>query len=168
MYFYPRERDVSEMLICDESTHRVTVQHVDGQIVRCEVHGLEHLIQRHHLPTHCTHSDLAVRLEAFLNEPQKMLLVHTGSSVNVSVNLHSVSSQSVSHNLLLEIGKNLSDVIEISVRDSFLFRQLSDLVEEDVKFIFGLEELQPLEAETLQRAVSNHPADQLHVRHEGV
>ena len=88
--------------------------------------------------------------------------------MNVSVNLHSVSSQSVSHNLLLEIGKNLSDVIEISVRDSFLFRQLSDLVEEDVKFIFGLEELQPLEAETLQRAVSNHPADQLHVRHEGV
>ena len=52
--------------------------------------------------------------------------------------------------------------------DSLLLSQLSDLVEENVKFIFGLEELQPLEAETLQRAVSNHPADQLHVRHEGV
>ena len=53
------------------------------------------------------------------------------------------------------------------MRDSFLFSQLSDLIQKNMKFVFGLQELQSLETETLQRSVSNHPADQLHVRHEG-
>ena len=31
-------------------THRVDVEHVDGEVVGSEVHGAEELLQRHHLP----------------------------------------------------------------------------------------------------------------------
>ena len=79
----------------------MTVQHVDGEIVGREVHGLEHLVERHHLPAHLADPHLAVSLEALLDEPQEMFLVHTGGSVDVSVDLHNVS-QSVSHVLTLQ------------------------------------------------------------------
>ena len=69
----------------------MTVQHVDGEIVGRQVHGLENLIERHHLPGHLAHPHLPVCLEALLDEPEEMFLVHTGGRVNVSVNLHIVS-----------------------------------------------------------------------------
>ena len=69
----------------------MTVQHVDGEIVGRQVHGLEDLVERHHLPADLADPNLAVRLEALLDEPQEMFLVHTGGRVNVSVNLHIVS-----------------------------------------------------------------------------
>ena len=69
----------------------MTVQHVDGEIVGGQVHGLEHLVERHDLPGHLAHPHLPVSLEALLDEPQEMFLVHTGGRVNVSVNLRIVS-----------------------------------------------------------------------------
>ena len=124
--------------MCEETwepTNRVTVQHVDGEIVGRQVHGLEDLIERHHLPAHLADPHLAVRLEAFLDEPEEMFLVHAGSCMNMGVNLHNVSQLSALSWEHQEFS-NLSDVVEISVRDSFLLSQLSDLVEENMKFIF--------------------------------
>ena len=72
-------------------THRVTVQHIDGKIVWCEIHRLEDLIECHHLPANFTHPDLSICLETFLNKPQQMFLIHTGGRVNVSVNLENVN-----------------------------------------------------------------------------
>ena len=70
----------------------MTVQHVDGEIVGRQVHGLEDLIERHHLPAHLADPHLAVSLEALLDEPEEMFLVHTGGRVNVSVNLHIINN----------------------------------------------------------------------------
>ena len=72
----------------------MTVQHVDGEIVGRQVHGLEDLIERHHLPAHLADPHLAVSLEAFLDEPEEMFLVHTCGRMNVSVHLYNVSQLS--------------------------------------------------------------------------
>ena len=62
--------------------------------------------------------------------------------------------------------EDLSNVIEVSVRDSFLLCQLSYFIEQDVKFELGLKVFESLEAETLQRTISNHSAQKLQVRHK--
>ena len=77
----------------------MTVQHVDGEIVGGQVHGLEHLVERHHLTGHLAHPHLPVSLEALLDEPQEMFLVHTGGRVNVSVNLDIVSHMVSAENM---------------------------------------------------------------------
>ena len=59
---------------------------------------------------------------------------------------------------------DLSNIIEVSVRDSFLLCQLSYFIEQDVKFELGLKVFESLEAETLQRTISNHSAQKLQVR----
>ena len=87
---------------------RVTVQHVDGEIVGSQVHGLEHLVEGHHLPIDLAHSNLSVRLQAFLDEPQQVLLVHAGGGVDVGV--------------------HLPHIVEVPVRHRLLFCQLSDLI----------------------------------------
>ena len=125
---------------------RVAVQHVDGEIVRSQVHGLEHLIEAHHLPINLAHADLAVSLQTLLDEPQQVLLVHAGGGVDVGV--------------------HLPHVVEVPVRHRLLLRQLPDLVQQDVELELGLEKLKALETETFKRTISNHSAQKLEVGHK--
>ena len=116
------------------STNRMTVQHINCEIVRSQIHRLEHLIQSHHLPVDFTHSDLAICLEAFLDEPQQMFLVHAGGRVDVSVDLR-MSVSSMSEAICDTDHGHLSHVVEVSVRHRFLLGQFSDFIEKNVKFV---------------------------------
>ena len=101
-------------------SYRVYVEHVDGEVVGGEVHRAEELLQRHHLPVarlahlhstvdnvfpygsqfNCTYLSCALRLEVLLDEPEEMLLVHTGGRVDVRVHLAHVVKVAVRHRLL--------------------------------------------------------------------
>ena len=90
----------------------MTVKHVDSEVIRGQIHRLEHLVEGHDLVVDLAHCDLGICLDALLDEPEEMLLVHAGRAVDVSV--------------------HFSHVIEISVGDDLLLRQLPDLIEKDV------------------------------------
>ena len=127
-------------------SHRVTIQHVYGEVIRGQVHRLEHLVEGHDLVVDLAHPHLGVCLDALLDEPEEMLLVHAGRAVDVGV--------------------HFSHVVEISVGDGLLLRQLPDLIEEDVELVFGLKILQTLETETLERTISDHSTQKLKICHE--
>ena len=113
----------------NEVSYRVTIQHVDGEVIRGQIHGLEDLVEGHDLVVNLAHSHLGVCLDALLDEPEEMFLVHAGCAVDVGV--------------------HLPHVIEVPVGDGLLLCQLPDLIEEDVELVLGLEILQTLETETL-------------------
>jgi hypothetical protein len=60
-------------------------------------------------------------------------------------------------------GTNLSTVIEVSVRHSLLASQLPQLVEEDMELVLGVKIVQAPVAETLERPISDHGAEVVHV-----
>ena len=68
-------------------SHRVAVQHVDGEVVGGEVHGLEDLVEGHHLVVDLANPHLGVCLDALLDEPEEVLLVHAGGAMDVGVHL---------------------------------------------------------------------------------
>ena len=124
----------------------MAVQHVDGEVIGREVHGLENLVKGHDLVVDLAHSHLGVRLDALFYEPEEMLLVHAGCAVDVGV--------------------HLPHVVEVSMRNRLLLRKLPDLIEEDVELVFGLEILQTLETEALKRTISDHSTQKLEICHE--
>ena len=70
--------------------YRMAVQHVDGEVIGCEVHGLEDLVKGHDLVVDLAHPDISVRLDALLDEAQQVLLIHAGRAVDVGVNLENI------------------------------------------------------------------------------
>ena len=127
-------------------SYSVTVQHVDSEVIRGQIHRLEHLVEGHDLVVDLAHTDLGICLDALLDEPEEMLLVHAGRTVNVGV--------------------HFSHVVEISMGYGLLLRQFPDLIEKDVELVFGLEILQTLEAETLERTISDHSTQKLDICHK--
>ena len=73
----------------------MTVQHVNGEIIGSQVHGLEDLIESHDLAIDLAHPNIPVRLQTLLDKAQQMFLVHAGSSVDVSVDLPDQSEHSI-------------------------------------------------------------------------
>lgn len=142
------KRKYDETKYCDmnEMSYRVTIQHVDGEVIRGEIHGLEDLVEGHDLVVDLAHSHLGVRLDALFDEPEEMLLVHAGCAVDVGV--------------------HLPHVVEVSMRNRLLLRKLPDLIEEDVELVFGLEILQTLETEALKRTISDHSTQKLEICHK--
>lgn len=64
------------------------VQHVDGEVVGGEVHGLEDLPQRHGVAGLVSaHARVRLRLQGLLDEAQQVLLVHARSRVDMGVHL---------------------------------------------------------------------------------
>ena len=68
----------------------MTVQHVDGEVIGREVHGLEDLVKGHDLVVDLAHPDIRVRLDALLDEAKQVFLVHAGRAVDVGVNLENI------------------------------------------------------------------------------
>ena len=124
----------------------MTIQHVNGKIIWSQIHGLEDFIEGHHLPVDLAHTDLPVSLQALLDEPQQVLLVHAGGGVDVGV--------------------HLPHVVEVPVWHSLLLGQLTDLVQQQMEFVLRLKKLQTLETETLERSISNHSTQELKVSHK--
>ena len=73
-------------------THRVYVQHVDGEVVGCQVHALEDLLESEPLVARLAHLHVGLPLQGLLDEAQKVLLVHTGRAVDVGVHLEKRAS----------------------------------------------------------------------------
>ena len=70
--------------------YRMAVQHIDGEVIGREVHGLEDFIKGHDLVVDLAHPDIRVRLDALLDEAKQVLLVHAGRAVDVGVNLENI------------------------------------------------------------------------------
>ena len=66
----------------------MNVQHVYGEVIGCQVHGLKDLLQGELLALlGLAHLHVRLDPEGLLNEPQQMLLVHARRGVDVGVNL---------------------------------------------------------------------------------
>ena len=78
--------------------------------------------------------DVPVRLQRLLDVPQQMLLVHAGSRMDMGVHLGDMGDMDMGVHLNRWKGVRkqfppyFSHVVEISMRNSFLLSQLSDLV----------------------------------------
>ena len=66
---------------------RVHIQHVHGEVVGGEVHGVEDLCQVHDLVRGAAHRQLALVLQGLLDESQQVFLIHAGRGVDMSINL---------------------------------------------------------------------------------
>lgn len=73
--------------MCGAASHRVHVQRVDAEVVRRQVHVLEHLHERLTPAALHVHHLVGIFLHRSLDEPQQMLLIHAGRGVDVSVHL---------------------------------------------------------------------------------
>lgn len=93
------------------------VQHVHGEVVGRQIHGLEHLGQGHWLPVRAGHHLVGIVLQGLLDEAEQVLLVHAGGGVDVGV--------------------HLAGVVEVPVGHRLLGGQFAQLVEEDVHLVFG-------------------------------
>ena len=92
---YPNQRKKLHKRSCQIkriSTHGVYVEHVYGEVVGRQIHGLEDLLEGHGLvlAPRDAHLRLRLGLEGLLDEAQQMLLVHARGGVDVSVNLYKV------------------------------------------------------------------------------
>ena len=65
----------------------VHVEHVHGEVVGGEVHGVEDLCQVHDLVRGAAHRQLALVLQRLLDESQQVFLIHAGRGVDMSINL---------------------------------------------------------------------------------
>ena len=119
----------------------MNTEHIDIQIVGCDVQFIEDLIQRHSPSIlGLVNVHVAGCLHFLLHESQQMLLVHRRGTVNVRV--------------------DLAHVVEIPVRRGFHRRPFLDLVEQPVHFEFRLQILQTTVAEGFQRTIDDHRGEQ--------
>ncbi len=65
----------------------MNVEHINGQIVGCQVHRLENLVERTRLSLFHADRVIAVVFYLLLDETQQMLLVHRRGRMNVRVHL---------------------------------------------------------------------------------
>lgn len=88
-----RKLDVSHMCwndgkcLCVSGSHRVHVERVHAEVIRRQVHVLEHLHERLSSSALHVHDLIRILLHRSLDEPQQMLLIHAGRRVDVSVHL---------------------------------------------------------------------------------
>ena len=125
----------------------MNIQNVHSQVIGCEIHRLEHLAQGH-LLTGSSYNDnlLSILLQSLFDEAQQVLLIHGTRSVDVSV--------------------NFPDIVEVTVRNSFLRSQLTVLVLQNVDLIIRIQKTQSTIAKRFQGSISYHGAHSLHVLDE--
>lgn len=63
----------------------------------------------------------------------------------------------------MDVSVDLSDVVEVAVRNSLLRRQLAKLVQENMQLVLRVQVAQATIAERLERPIGNHRAHGLHV-----
>lgn len=71
-----------------ENTYCMHVQHVDAQIVGCQIHGLKDFAECHSFVVFGTSNNfISVILQRFFDKSKQVFLIHTRSRVYVSIDL---------------------------------------------------------------------------------
>lgn len=68
-------------------TYSMHIQGIHGQVIRMQVERSEKFLHGHFLALQNVHHPIRVHAVGLLDETQKMLLVHAGGSMDVSINL---------------------------------------------------------------------------------